>query len=249
MRLYPAIDMRGGKCVRLTQGLFDQMKVYGDSPADMAELWAAQGASFLHLVDLDGALEGHSVNEAAIRAIVGRVKIPVQLGGGLRSAEAVKAMLDLGVCRCIIGTRAAERPEFILELVEQFGPERIVAGVDAKDGMVAVRGWEETSSLSASQLCRKMKEYGIRHIVYTDISRDGMLTGPNVTYTKQLTEETGLDVIASGGISSMDDLQVLADHKIGGAIIGKALYENRIRLPEAVARFENEKDGRNGYAG
>jgi phosphoribosylformimino-5-aminoimidazole carboxamide ribotide isomerase len=237
MQLYPAIDMKNGKCVRLTQGLFDNVKVYGDSPADMAKLWVSQGATFLHLVDLDGALAGHSVNESAIRAVVQQVDVPVELGGGLRSIEAVKSMLDLGVSRCIIGTKAAERPEFIRELVEAFGPERIVAGVDAKEGMVAVDGWERTSEMTASDLCLKMKEYGVQHIVYTDISRDGMLSGPNVTYTKMLTEKTGLDVIASGGVSCMEDLDMLYENGISGVIIGKALYENKIHLTEALKKF------------
>ncbi len=237
MQLYPAIDMKNGKCVRLTQGLFDNVKVYGDSPADMAKLWVSQGATFLHLVDLDGALAGHSVNESAIRAIVQQVDVPVELGGGLRSIEAVKSMLDLGVSRCIIGTKAAERPEFIRELVEAFGPERIVAGVDAKEGMVAVDGWERTSEMTAVDLCLKMKEYGVQHIVYTDISRDGMLSGPNVTYTKMLTEKTGLDVIASGGVSCMEDLDMLYENGISGVIIGKALYENKIHLTEALKKF------------
>ncbi len=238
MQLYPAIDMKGGKCVRLTQGLFDNVTVYGDTPADMAKLWVSQGATFLHLVDLDGALAGHSVNEAAIRAITECVDVPMELGGGLRSAESVKYMLDLGITRCIIGTRAVERPEFIRELIEQFGPERIVVGVDAKDGMVAVEGWEKTSNISALELCLGMKAFGVRHIVYTDISRDGTLTGPNIPYTKLLTEQTGLDVIASGGVSCMDDLARLHENGICGAIIGKALYEKRISLPDAVARFE-----------
>ncbi len=237
MQLYPAIDMKGGKCVRLTQGLFDNVKVYGDSPADMARLWAAQGASFLHLVDLDGALEGRSVNEDAVRAIAAEVDVPLELGGGIRSAEAVRHMLDLGVSRCIIGTRAAERPEFIRELIERFGPEKIVAGVDARDGMVAVEGWEKISSVTAVDLCLKMKEYGVRHIIYTDISRDGMLTGPNVDYTKMLTEKTGLDVIASGGVSCMEDLETLYENGIHGVVIGKALYEGKIRLSEAVKKF------------
>lgn len=242
MQLYPAIDMKNGKCVRLTQGAFDNVKVYGDNPADMAGLWAEQGASFLHLVDLDGALTGRSVNESAIRAIVEQINIPVELGGGLRSAAAVRHMLDLGVSRCIIGTKAAERPEFIRELVEEFGPEKIVAGVDAKDGMVAVDGWERTSEMTAIALCLKMKEYGVRHIVYTDISRDGMLSGPNVPYTKMLAKETGLDVIASGGVSSMEDLENLYENGIQGVIIGKALYEKRIYLPEAIARYERIKN-------
>lgn len=238
MQLYPAIDMKGGKCVRLTQGLFDNVKVYSDTPADMAKLWVSQGASFLHIVDLDGALAGRSVNEEAIRAIVKSVDVPIQLGGGIRSAEAVQYMLDLGITRCIIGTRAAEQPEFIRELIERFGADRIVVGVDAKNGMVAVEGWEKVSSLTAVDLCMQMKEYGVKHIVYTDISRDGTLTGPNVTYTKMLTEQTGLDVIASGGMSCMEDLITLHENGIQGAIIGKALYEKKISLPEAVARFE-----------
>lgn len=238
MQLYPAIDMKGGKCVRLTQGLFDNVKVYSDTPAEMAKLWASQGASYLHIVDLDGALAGRSVNEAAIRGIVEAVDVPIQLGGGIRSAEAVEYMLDLGITRCIIGTRAVERPEFIGELIGRFGADRIVVGVDAKNGMVAVEGWEKVSDQSALDLCMKMKEFGVEHIVYTDISRDGTLTGPNVDYTRELTERTGLDIIASGGVSGLDDLIRLSDCGIRGAIIGKALYENRINLPEAVARFE-----------
>lgn len=238
MQLYPAIDMKGGKCVRLTQGLFDNVKVYSDTPADMAKLWVSQGASFLHIVDLDGALAGCSVNEAAIRAIVAAVDVPIQLGGGIRNARAVEYMLNLGITRCIIGTRAVERPEFIRELILQFGADHIVVGVDAKDGMVAVEGWEKVSNLAALDLCLKMKEYGVEHIVYTDISKDGTLTGPNVAYTKELTERTGLDIIASGGVSCMEDLIRLDDCGIHGAIIGKALYENRVSLPEAVERFE-----------
>ncbi|MCI6887703.1 MAG: 1-(5-phosphoribosyl)-5-[(5-phosphoribosylamino)methylideneamino]imidazole-4-carboxamide isomerase [Lachnospiraceae bacterium] len=238
MQLYPAIDMKGGKCVRLTQGLFDQVKIYSDTPADMARLWVSQGATFLHIVDLDGALAGRSVNEEAIRAIVSSVDVPIQLGGGIRSAEAVQYMLDLGITRCIIGTRAVQQPEFIRDLVAQFGTERIVVGVDAKDGMVAVEGWEKVSSLTARELCMQMKAYGVEHIVYTDISRDGTLTGPNVEATKELTELTGMDIIASGGMSCMEDLAALHENGIRGAIIGKALYEKKISLPEAVARFE-----------
>ncbi|MCD8084626.1 MAG: 1-(5-phosphoribosyl)-5-[(5-phosphoribosylamino)methylideneamino]imidazole-4-carboxamide isomerase [Clostridiales bacterium] len=243
MQLYPAIDMKGGKCVRLTQGLFDKVKIYSDHPADMARLWVDRGATFLHLVDLDGALAGHSVNEDAIRAITASVDVPVELGGGIRSAEAVDEMLSLGVSRCIIGTKAVREPEFVRELIEKFGAERIVVGVDAKDGMVAVDGWEQVSSVSAADLCQRMKAYGVRHIVYTDISRDGMLTGPNVAATKALTDLTGLDVIASGGVSCMEDLDALYRSGIRGAIIGKALYENRVDLAEAVARYEKEEYG------
>lgn len=238
MQLYPAIDIKDGKCVRLTQGLFDNVTIYSDTPADMARQWVEQGSTFLHLVDLDGALAGKSVNETVIRAIAQTVSVPIQIGGGIRSAEAIQAMLDAGVTRVIIGTKAVQHPAFIKEIVERFGAERIVIGVDAKDGMVAIEGWEKVSSLSALDLCNQMKAYGVRHIVYTDISKDGMLTGPNVAYTQKLTEETGMDIIASGGVSCMSDLEELDKRGIHGAIIGKALYEKRISLQEAVQRFE-----------
>lgn len=238
MQLYPAIDMKDGKCVRLTQGLFDNIKVYSEDPVDIAKMWVSQGATFLHLVDLDGALAGQSVNRSAIRCIVESVSVPVQVGGGIRSHEAVKSMLELGVRRVIIGTRAAKEPEFIRELTARFDPEQIVAGIDAKDGLVAVEGWEKVSSITALELCLRMKEYGVRHVVYTDISRDGMLSGPNVEATEKLTKDTGLDIIASGGVSCMDDLRKLRDRGIRGAIIGKALYEKKLDLKEAVGRFQ-----------
>ncbi len=238
MQLYPAIDMKNGQCVRLKQGLFDNVTVYSDTPAAMARLWEEKGASFLHLVDLDGALAGHPVNTLAVKKILETVSIPVELGGGIRTADSVKELLDMGVSRVIIGTKAVERPEFMKELIGTFGSERIVLGVDAKDGLVAVEGWEKVSSLPAKDLCLLMKNFGVRHVVYTDISRDGMLSGPNVTATRKLTEETGMDVIASGGVSSMGDLEALDQAGIRGAIIGKALYEGRIRLEEAVRRFE-----------
>lgn len=240
MQLYPAIDIKGGKCVRLTQGLFDNVKVYSDIPSDMAKLWTSQGATFLHLVDLDGALAGRSVNESVIESIVSSVNVPVQIGGGIRSREAVKNMLNLGVRRVIIGTKAVENPEFIKELIDEFGPERIVVGIDAKDGMVAIEGWGKVSSIHAAVLCSQMKTFGVRHIVYTDISRDGMMTGPNVPATKKLTDETEIDIIASGGVSCMEDLQELYSQGIRGAIIGKALYERRVDLREALKRFETE---------
>lgn len=238
MQLYPAIDMKNGQCVRLRQGAFKDITIYSDAPEKVAAHWQEKGASFLHLVDLDGALAGYSVNEEVIRRIADTVSIPIEIGGGIRSKEAVDRMLDLGVRRVIIGTKAAEHPEFLRDMVRTFGEEAIVAGVDAKDGMVAVEGWEKVSSLTASDLCLTMKEYGVRHIVYTDISRDGMLSGPNVEATRKLTEETGLDIIASGGVSCMEDLKCLHEAGIRGAIIGKALYENRIDLAEAVRLYE-----------
>ena len=239
MQLYPAIDMKNGQCVRLRQGAFKDITIYSDAPEKVAAHWQEKGASFLHLVDLDGALAGYSVNEEVIRRIADTVSIPIEIGGGIRSGEAVERMLGLGVRRVIIGTKAVEHPEFLRDMVRTFGEEAIVAGVDAKDGMVAVEGWEKVSSLTARDLCLTMKEYGVRHIVYTDISRDGMLSGPNVEATRKLTEETGLDIIASGGVSCMQDLKELHEAGIRGAIIGKALYENRIHLKEAVMLYEN----------
>ena len=238
MQLYPAIDMKNGQCVRLRQGAFKDITIYSDAPEKVAAHWQEKGASFLHLVDLDGALAGYSVNEEVIRRIADTVSIPIEIGGGIRSGEAVERMLGLGVRRVIIGTKAVEHPEFLRDMVRTFGEEAIVAGVDAKDGMVAVEGWEKVSSLTASDLCLTMKEYGVRHIVYTDISRDGMLSGPNVEATRKLTEETGLDIIASGGVSCMEDLKCLHEAGIRGAIIGKALYENRIDLAEAGRLYE-----------
>ena len=238
MQLYPAIDMKNGQCVRLRQGAFKDITIYSDAPEKVAAHWQEKGASFLHLVDLDGALAGYSVNEEVIRRIADTVSIPIEIGGGIRSKEAVDRMLDLGVRRVIIGTKAAEHPARPRDMVRTFGEEAIVAGVDAKDGMVAVEGWEKVSSLTASDLCLTMKEFGVRHIVYTDISRDGMLSGPNVEATRKLTEETGLDIIASGGVSCMEDLKCLHEAGIRGAIIGKALYENRIDLAEAVRLYE-----------
>ena len=239
MQLYPAIDMKDGKCVRLRQGAFQDMTVYSDTPEKVAAYWQEQGASFLHLVDLDGALAGHSVNEPVIEKIAKTVSIPIELGGGIRSRESVLQMLSLGIKRVIIGTKAVERPEFLSELVEEFGPDAIVAGIDARNGWVAIQGWEEISKIRALDLCIQMKDFGIHHIVYTDISRDGMLSGPNVEATKALTKETGLDIIASGGVSCIEDLEQLYREGICGAIIGKALYEKRIDLKEAVARFES----------
>lgn len=238
MQLYPAIDMKNGQCVRLRQGEFKDITVYSEHPEKVALYWQEQGGTFLHLVDLDGALAGRSVNEEVIRAIAASVSVPVEIGGGIRTREAVEHMLSLGVRRVIIGTKAVEQPEFLKDLVERFGPEAIVAGVDAKSGMVAIQGWEQVSSVSAGELCLKMKDFGVKHIVYTDISRDGMLSGPNVEATRALTGATGLDIIASGGVSCMEDLQALYEAGIKGAIIGKALYENRIHLNEAVRRYE-----------
>lgn len=238
MRLYPAIDMKNGQCVRLTQGLFDQVKVYSHSPADMAEHWVGQGAKFLHLVDLDGALAGRPVNAAAIREVTKRVSVPIQLGGGIRTLEDIETMLSLGVARVILGTKAVENPAFVEEAVQKFGSEHIVVGIDAKNGRVATAGWEKVSSVEALELCQRMEAMGVRTVVYTDISRDGMMQGPNVEMTKRINDAVSLDIIASGGVSCMEDLERIEAAGIHGAIMGKSLYEKKIDLAEAVARFE-----------
>ncbi|MGN0378642.1 MAG: 1-(5-phosphoribosyl)-5-[(5-phosphoribosylamino)methylideneamino]imidazole-4-carboxamide isomerase [Butyrivibrio sp.] len=238
MRLYPAIDMKDGHCVRLRQGEFDNITVYCEQPYKVAKYFQDNGASFVHLVDLDGALKGHSVNEESIREIVKTVDIPCELGGGIRTMEDIERVLGYGINRVIIGTKAVSDPDFVRQAVERFGSDRIVVGVDAKNGMVAVEGWGQVSDKTASSLCASMKKYGVEHIVYTDISRDGMLTGPNVEMTKKLTDDTGLDVVASGGVSSMEDLKNLAAAGIKGAIIGKAIYEKRVDIAQAVKEFE-----------
>lgn len=239
MRLYPAIDLKDGQCVRLRQGLFDQVKTYSDTPADVACLWESEGGRFLHLVDLDGALKGRSVNAACIRAILRSVSVPVELGGGIRTLADIEEVLNLGVYRAILGTRAVQEPAFLRRAVERFGAEHIAAGIDAKDGYAAIQGWETVSRRTATDLALEMKEMGVRTIIYTDISRDGMLSGPNVEAVRQMTEQTGLEIIASGGVSCMEDLERLYEAGIQGAIIGKALYEKRIDLSEAVRRFED----------
>jgi phosphoribosylformimino-5-aminoimidazole carboxamide ribotide isomerase len=238
MKLFPAIDIKNGQCVRLKQGSFKEVLVYSDTPLGIAQQWEAYGASFIHIVDLDGALVGHSVNDEVIRSIVENVKIPVQVGGGLRTIKDIDNKLSLGVNRVIIGTKAVNEPAFIKDVIATFGADRIVVGIDAKDGMAAPEGWEKVSKSSAISLALQMKEYGIKTIVYTDIARDGMLQGPNISYTGKMVEETGLNIIASGGISSMKDLEMVQQINAYGAIIGKALYEEKIDLKQAVRIFE-----------
>lgn len=240
MQLYPAMSLKDGKCVRPVQGHFQDLKVYSDAPWEMAGQFEHLGAAYLHLVDLDGAYMGRTVNETVIRQIAETVQIPIQIGGGIRSMEAVEMMLELGVTRVIIGTKAAKKPEFMGQLIEAFGPEYIVAGIDARDGMVTVEGREKRSEISAVNLCSLMKSYGVRHVIYTDIARDGMLLGPNIAEARLLTETTGLDIIVSGGISSLEDLMKLKEANITGAAIGRALCEERIDLAEAIRLMEEE---------
>ncbi len=240
MKLFPAIDLKDGNCVRLKKGEFNDVTIYSHNPWEFAIQFEKAGASYIHLVDLDGALEGHSVNEGAIRKIVNRVSIPCELGGGIRNFNDIERVLGYGVSRVIIGTKAVSEPEFVKQAVKEYGSRCIVVGIDARNGMVATHGWEQTSSTSAIAMALQMKSFGVETIIYTDINRDGMLSGPNVEMTKRLTDETGLFVVASGGVSSMQDLEDIANAGIKGAIIGKAYYEKKIDLTEAVKRFDNE---------
>ena len=239
MRLYPAIDIKDGKCVRLKKGLFNEVTVYSDKPYEIAESFEADGAKCIHTVDLDGARGGHSVNSETIKKIVDSVSVPVQLGGGIRTLEDIETVLNLGIYRAIIGTKAVENPDFIRQAIENFGAEHIVVGIDAKNGMVAVEGWEKVSDKTAISLALAMKDIGVKTIVYTDISKDGMLSGPNIEQTKLLSDKTGIDIIASGGMSCMDDLRNVYKAGIHGAIMGKSLYEKKIILKDAVKEFEN----------
>ncbi len=234
MILYPAIDLKGGKCVRLSMGDFNKEKIYSEDPAGIAASFAEAGAEYIHVVDLDAALLGHGVNEEIIREIVRVSGLPVQAGGGIRTLADAERKLNMGVSRVIIGTKAVENPDFVYEAVKEFGSKRIAVGIDAKNGKVAINGWERISSVLALDLALRMRDCGVNTLIYTDISRDGMLNGPNIPATANLVKETGMEIIASGGMSRLEDLIALKKEGVPGAIIGKALYENKIDLKEAL---------------
>ena len=231
MLVIPAIDLRGGRCVRLYQGDYARETVVGDDPVAMARHWQAAGARLLHVVDLDGAREGRPVQLDLVGRICAALAIPVELGGGPRTADDVAAMLAAGASRVILGTVALEQPALVVAMLEQYGPERIVLGLDARDGRVASRGWLETSEVEATVLARRMAAAGVRTVIYTDIGRDGTLSGPSVAVTAALAAASGLEVIASGGIARREDLAALAVRPgIVGAIVGRALYTGDLRL-------------------
>jgi len=238
MRLYPAIDIKNGQCVRLKQGKFDDVLVYSDKPHEVAMQWEECNASYIHVVDLDGALEGRFTNSEALKKIVDSVAIPVQTGGGIRTCSDIEKNLELGISRVIIGTKAVQSPAFVEEMIKTFGADKIVVGIDARNGMVAIEGWEKISGTSAIELAHVMRECGVNTIVYTDIAKDGMLQGPNLTHTKEMIDKTGLEIIASGGVSKMKDLDDLEGIGAKGVIIGKALYEKRIDLLTAIIKYE-----------
>lgn len=238
MRIYPAIDIKGGRCVRLTQGRADQETVYAANPADVAAEFRRAGSEWVHVVDLDGAFAGEPQNLAAVQAIAA-LGMKVQLGGGMRSRHAVERALGLGVSRVVIGTRAAESEAFVGELVQAFG-EKIAIGIDAKNGQVAVKGWVATADLSALTLARRMDALGVRTLIHTDIGTDGMLTGPNFAAQEAMLAAGRFNLIASGGVSRREDVVKLAElahsyANLDGVIVGKALYEKRVDLPDLLA--------------
>jgi len=236
MDVIPAIDLLEGRCVRLYQGDYEQSQVFDENPVAVARQWAAEGATWLHLVDLDGAKLGHPVNQQAIESIVRAVDIPVQVGGGLRDRQSVAELLSIGVKRVILGTVAVEQPDLVERLCQEF-PGQIVVGIDARNGKVATRGWLETSEVEAITLAQTMANLGVSAIIYTDIHRDGTLQGPNKPALRELATAISVPVIASGGISSVSDLlSLLGLEPIGvsGAIVGRALYTGAISLKEAI---------------
>ena len=251
MLLFPAIDLKEGKAVRLLQGRMEDSTIYADNPVEVAKNFESQGAKYLHVVDLNGAFTGEPVNDETIRKIVGSVSLKVQVGGGIRTMERITELLELGVERVILGTIAVKNPGLVAEAARKYG-KRVIVGIDAKDGLVAVQGWAETTEMRAIDLGKAMKAVGIQSVVFTDISRDGMLQGPNITSTVQMAQETGLSVIASGGISTLADLrniqfEVLRGVSIEGAITGKALYSGAFTLREALeAAGEEANDGKKG---
>lgn len=238
MIIFPAIDIVSGKCVRLYQGDYDKKTVYADSPADAALDWERQGAEFLHLVDLDGAKAGKIVNLDSILSICSSLKIPCELGGGIRTVDDAKSAFDSGISRVIIGTAAIRNPALVTNLINKFGTDKVVLGIDARDGKVAVSGWLETTSQDAISLAKNFAGLGVKRFIYTDISKDGALSGPNFEMTARFCEElNGCFVIASGGIGSIDHIKDLIRYSklysnLEGVIVGKALYEKKISLAE-----------------
>jgi len=241
MVIIPAIDLRKGKCVRLAQGRKESATIYDDDPVRVAKDFELAGAQMLHIVDLDAAFsDGASLNHRLLCEILQTIEIPVQFGGGLRSVADVKSAIDLGVTRVVIGTLAVESPETLEKLVRTFGRDHIAVGIDAKDGEVMVRGWEQHGKMRAVELARGVAEAGVERIVYTDVARDGMLSGVNIKQTLAVARESGLKVTASGGVSSLEDikrLRQLSSFGVDSVIIGKAFYERRFTLREALALF------------
>ncbi|KXH87091.1 1-(5-phosphoribosyl)-5-[(5-phosphoribosylamino)methylideneamino]imidazole-4-carboxamide isomerase [Sporosarcina sp. HYO08] len=240
MILFPAIDIRGGKCVRLVQGDYNQEVIYNDSPTEMAKEWEKQGAEYIHVVDLDGAKTGNSLNKEAIRALVQAVSIPVQVGGGIRNMEIVDQHIEAGVRRVIIGTAAIQNQQFLKDAVNKYG-DQIAVSIDARGGLVATDGWTETSDVKAVDLIQELAEIGVKTVIYTDILKDGMLQGPNFHELQVMNEATAIDIVASGGVTTEEDVAQLRKLDMYGAIIGKALYEGKLSLEKLLEDDNDDK--------
>ena len=239
MIIFPAIDIKDGRCVRLTQGRFDQVSIYNDNPAEVARLWESMGAQYIHLVDLDGAKDGSPASRDMVKSVIDAVDIPVQVGGGIRSLERADQLIELGARRIILGTAAVNDRELTQAVAERY-PGRTAVSVDAVNGMAAVNGWAKVSDTDVLDICAFMQEIGINTLIYTDILMDGMLKGPNFGEYERLMRETSLDIIASGGVTTKEDITRLAKMGIYGAIVGKALYDEKIDLKEAIRCSRNE---------
>ena len=237
MEVIPAIDLRGGRCVRLYQGDFDRAEVFGDDPVAMALRWQSEGATRLHVVDLDGAASGSPENVDAIRAIADSVGISMEVGGGIRDMDKAVLLSDAGANRLVLGTSAVEDPDLVTQMLERFGADFVVVSVDAKDGWAALRGWKQPSQMRALELMERMVALGISRLEYTDISRDGTMTEPNFEAVTEALNHVKVPIIAAGGIASARHLERLADLGVEGAIVGKALYTGAISLPEVLATF------------
>lgn len=236
MIIFPAIDIKDGKCVRLIKGEMDQATIFNDSPKGQAAIFQSQGFKWIHIVDLNGAFEGKPVNRDAVEAIIESVEIPVQLGGGIRDLATIEYWLSIGIERVILGTVALRNPDFVQEACRRY-PGKIVVGIDGRHGMVAVEGWAKTSEVSVIELAKKFEDAGVTAIVYTDIERDGILTGPDLKGTQTLAEATTIPIIASGGVSSNEDIEAvkaLESYGVAGVITGRALYDGRIDIEQAL---------------
>ena len=235
MEIIPAIDLRGGNCVRLYQGDYEQETVFSDDPLGVAERWQAEGGERLHIVDLDGAHTGNPANLAAITAITGRLTIPVQVGGGIRSVDTAAGLFDAGAARVVVGTAAVANPDLVEDLCRRFGSERVVVALDARNGLVAIRGWTEMSEIGATELAGRMRDLGVERLLYTDISRDGTLEEPNYEATAALVRDSGMQVLSAGGVGAAAHVERLIDTGAEAAIIGRALYTGDITVAAALA--------------
>ena len=233
MVIYPAIDIKDKSCVRLTQGAYDKVIVYEKDPVKVAKKWEKMGAQILHIVDLDGAKDGERSNGSVVKEILENINIPIQLGGGIRDENEIKTLLDLGVSGVIIGTVAVKNPPWIKEMIEKYG-DKIIVSIDALKGLIATNGWQEVSDIKAIDFIKELKSYGLSRIVYTDIEKDGMLIGPNFLIYEELAKNVSIEVIASGGVTSLEDIKRLKAMNMYGAIVGKALYDGKLASEEVL---------------